>query len=79
MWRPKDWKNPNESRNAALAGAFEAGADAMLGGLRGTHGVIEDTVDEGDYLRDDGGGFNYLGDLFGYESRGTLVFIPDNE
>ena len=43
MFRPKDWKNPNscENGNHLLPGedkycfeAFEAGADAMLEGLR---------------------------------------------
>ena len=29
-YRPKGWKNPNRDYNASLAGAYEAGADAML-------------------------------------------------
>ena len=32
--RPDEWKNPNKNYSASLAGAYEAGADAILEGLR---------------------------------------------
>lgn len=33
MYRPEGWINPNQNHSASLAGAYEAGADAMLEAL----------------------------------------------
>ena len=73
-YRLKDWKNPYTEENSEIAiivesgpmpdEAFEAGADAMLEGLKkeGTHQPSE-----------------WIDDTFGLHTTGagTLVFIPD--
>ena len=64
MFRPKDWKNPNEARNAALAGAYEAGADAMLGKL------LEDGVFTYGH---------HSPEIEDKEVSGYWVFIPNTE
>ncbi len=73
MYRPKEWDNPNRNRSASLAGAFEAGADAMLEGLK-KEGKYADNL--GKYSKD----YPYpmiLARALEAGESGYLVFIPE--
>jgi len=75
MYRPKDWKNPYKQGcpifsedftdpNTGKNAAYEAGADAMLEGLKKEGPVYKGVCGEGPLFTIPSG-------------TGTLVFIPD--
>ena len=84
MYRPEGWKNPyKDTMNGDAWSDYEAGADAMLGGLKKEgYGLgasaeftlsIENKTDKSETLNVGGGILDYCIRKGNY----TLVFIPE--
>ena len=91
MWRPDDWSELRDSSVIKTLASvvereptfkewatliFEAGADAMLGELRGS--VPSGSFKHIDKAYKTGGGF-YDSPYGCYTCKGRIVFIPDEE
>ena len=79
-WRPENWGNPYDEHSSyvdeftedALHDIYEAGADALLGGLKA----------EGVHMKNDNPVNMTIVQVYGFFrkcSNGWLVFFPDND
>jgi len=81
MWRPPNWENPHKSIGTAMTAiyyqedlhkAFEAGADAMLEGLKANSIYLSEHTEIGEAI-------SRGIEMASKHKQGWVVFIPDEE